>query len=200
LASIPLLFGVQQFCEGLVWIGIDHDDGDMTRLASLFFLFFAICFWLFWIPFSAMFLEKCKTMRCVFAIVAILGFASGAAAYYPVLVRPDVLVTSVANHSIRYDITRSPTFESVPQGLWHLAYLSVVGFPLFLSSEKRLLGFNIALVLSAVLSHAYFWYAFDSMWCYFAAILSLYLAFLFFKVPRPGILPGKTSASLSIPT
>ncbi len=183
LAAVPLLFGAQQFCEGLVWIGINQGNGNLTRTASLLYLFFAMCFWLFWMPFSAMFIEDRKAMRPVFAVVAFLGLAGGAMAYVSLLMRPGVLVTTVAHHSIQYNIARSPAFEAIPQSVWHFAYLAVVAFPLLVSSKKQVVGFNVALVLSAVVSHVFFLYSFHSVWCFFAAILSLYLAFLFFKAP-----------------
>jgi hypothetical protein len=131
-----------------------------------------------------MVLENHKTKKRVFAAIAIVGLTGGVAAYYPVLLSPEVLKTSVADHSLRYDITRSPAFEIISQGLWHLAYLAVVTFPLIFSSQKSLFGFNAALVLSAAVSHLYFWYAFESVWCFFAAVLSLYLAFLFSKLSQ----------------
>jgi hypothetical protein len=85
-----------------------------------------------WIPFSAMCLEERKTVKRVLAVVAFVGLAGGATAYLPVVARPDVLVTSVMNHSIQYNIVRSPAFDTVRQALWHLAYLAVVAFPLFI--------------------------------------------------------------------
>ncbi len=44
LAVIPIVFGVQQCAEGLVWVGINRSDSDLVEASSLTFLFFAICF------------------------------------------------------------------------------------------------------------------------------------------------------------
>ena len=69
LSAVPLPFGVQQICEGLVWVGNDRDDGELTRMAALLFPFFALGFWLFWIPFSAMCFEERKAVRRLLAVV-----------------------------------------------------------------------------------------------------------------------------------
>jgi hypothetical protein len=41
VAGIPLLFGIQQFCEGMVWVGLGRVDADLTRNAAIVYLFFA---------------------------------------------------------------------------------------------------------------------------------------------------------------
>lgn len=186
LAATPLLFGIQQICEGLVWVGIDRDDGEVTRAAALGYLFFALCFWLFWMPFSAMVAEKQSGKRTAFAITAVIGSFGGIVAFAPLILDADALFVTTSHHSIRYDISRAAVFDIVPQFVWHLAYLAVIVYPLFASSQKGLLGYDIALVLSAILSHIYFWYSFESVWCFFAACLSVYIAFLLVKLPRSG--------------
>ena len=41
---------------------------------------------------------------------------------------------------------------------------------------------RVALVVSAAISHAYYWYSFASVWCHFAAALSLMLAYVFYQL------------------
>ena len=48
LAAVPLVFGIQQCSEGLVWVGLGRDDAALTREASLVYLFFALTFWPCW--------------------------------------------------------------------------------------------------------------------------------------------------------
>lgn len=187
LAAVPLLFGVQQACEGLVWVGIGREHVELTQAAALAYLFFALMFWLFWIPFSAVFLEPRRRIKFLLGFGAGLGLAGGLAFYLPILMNPEVLVVSMVQHSIRYDIAQSPAVATVPQFIWQLAYLSVVSLPLFLIAQKRkgMLAFSTALVVSAAISHAYFWYAFASVWCLFAAILSLVLGYMFHHLALP---------------
>ncbi len=58
VGAIPILFGVQQICEGLVWIGLARGDLELVKWASLLFLFFAIALWPFWVPFCYFITEK----------------------------------------------------------------------------------------------------------------------------------------------
>ena len=40
LAIIPVVFAIQQFCEGLVWIGIDQNNPALIRAPAFVFLYF----------------------------------------------------------------------------------------------------------------------------------------------------------------
>ena len=77
VAAIPLVFGVQQACEGLVWVGIHRADAALMRLAATGFLFFALAFWLFWIPFCAVFLDPRRAVKRLLAVMALLGLIGG---------------------------------------------------------------------------------------------------------------------------
>src|SRR5208283_1631826 len=60
LAVVPLVLSVQQFCEGLVWVGVGQQDATLVRNASVAYLFIAIAFWPFWTPLSLLFTERRK--------------------------------------------------------------------------------------------------------------------------------------------
>ena len=181
LSAVPLLFGIQQACEGLVWVGINHENFELTQSAALVYLFFALTFWLFWIPFSATFLEPRKKIKILLGLAATLGQVGGLGFYVPILLNPDALVVRVVHHSVRFDITQFDAMEVIPQLVWQFCYLAVVSLPLFLVAQNRkgLIAFSTALVISAAISHAYFWYAFASVWCFFAALLSMVLVYVF---------------------
>lgn len=58
-ATIPLVFAVQQFTEGLLWLSLKNTD--MAPGQSFFtytFLVFAMAVWPFWVPFTIRLLEK----------------------------------------------------------------------------------------------------------------------------------------------
>jgi hypothetical protein len=109
----------------------------------------------------------------------------GAMLFLPVVLNLAALQTTVVHHAIRYDYPDPPAQRLAPQLVWHLFYLAVISLPLVLLKNKTLVGYSTALIVSAVMSHVYFWYAFTSVWCFFAALLSFYLAFLFHKWPLP---------------
>src|SRR3954452_7547143 len=80
LAVIPLAFSAQQFAEGLVWVGLGRGDPALVEGSSLAFLFFALAFWPFWVPFSVAFTTRRKV---VLAVAALLGLALGLVLYVP---------------------------------------------------------------------------------------------------------------------
>ena len=184
IAFIPLGFGIQQFCEGLVWVGLRHDDLPFARGAALAYLFFALAFWLFWIPFSARRLESRRRPRFALACGALLGLLGGAILYVPVLFDPEQLQISVVHHSLTYNYHEPIGLKIAPQIVWHLFYVAIISLPLLLVRHKQLVGYSTALVVSAVISHTVFWYAFASVWCLFAAIIALYLGYLFHRRPQ----------------
>ena len=48
LAVSPLLFGMQQMGEAVVWLAIEHDDPALARAGSRWFLLFALVVWPAW--------------------------------------------------------------------------------------------------------------------------------------------------------
>ncbi len=210
MAAIPVFFGLQQFAEGLVWVGLARQDRHFVHAASLFYLFFALPFWPFWIPFCAFISESCPKKKWFIGFISLVGLAVGLVLYLPI-VDPDLLETRLADHSshydiaagstpkgtfpvenehphpsIRYDISRGLAFALLPPLAWQLLYLGVVAAPFAVSSTKGYLGLGIALLLSAMVSHLFFRYAFVSVWCFFAALLSMVLCHFFWKMPMPG--------------
>jgi hypothetical protein len=180
---VPIVFGVQQFCEGLVWTGLGQDRSALVGAASLFFLFFALAFWPFWIPFSAMLIEPRRRRKLALGFVTLLGLTGGLALYLPIVVNHALVSARIGHHSIQYNLDGLPAFGVLPQVLWHVLYLTVISVPPIVSSMRRFMGFGIAIVFASALSHVFFWYAFTSVWCLFAALLSLYLCYSFGKSP-----------------
>src|SRR5690242_6586365 len=73
LAAVPIFFSVQQFCEGLVWLGLGQDNESLVRTASIAYCYFAIAFWPFWIPFSFIFVTTRRRTRWLLIAVTLLG-------------------------------------------------------------------------------------------------------------------------------
>jgi hypothetical protein len=185
LAAVPVLFGIQQFFEGLVWFGLGHDKPSLTRSAALAYLFFALAFWLFWIPLSAMFLESRRKIKTLLGLISLLGLAGGLAYYLPILLGMEPLSVTAVQHSIQYQFGHLPALDVLPQAAWHLAYLAIVSLPFILVARKQkgLIVLSTALIFSAAISHAYFWHAYASVWCFSAALLSLLIGYMFYGLP-----------------
>jgi hypothetical protein len=180
---IPILFGFQQICEGFAWTGLARGDLELVKWASMLFLFFAIALWPFWVPFCYYFTEKGGRKKAIYGVLAVLGSIVGLSVYLPLVINAEFPLANVEHHSIHYDIARSPAFEYFPLSLWLVVYVFVVCSPLLSSVNRRLLFLGIAVVLSAAISYVVFWQTFVSVWCFFAAALSLYLCVYFRNLP-----------------
>jgi hypothetical protein len=192
LAVIPLLFGIQQLCEGWVWVGLAISSHALTIAGATAFLFFALLVWPVWIPLSTLFTERSRNKQIYLYIVLAIGAIVGLCMMVPVLFRPDWVRLHVTSHSIHYRIDASPVVKAVPGVVWSVMYILAVTTPLFVSSRKRLLQAGVALILAAVVARVFFDFAFASMWCLFAAALSLYLCFVFYRLRRRshGLIPA----------
>ena len=182
VAIIPILFAVQQFSEGWVWIGLRWENAALVRMFALVFLAFAIVFWPFWVPFCAFVTGKRKE-KIIFGFLSVLGLVIGLGVYGPLFISVDSPVADVINHAIHYNVSGSTTFQFVPVLLWEAMYIAIIASPLFASNSRKILYLGIAIVLSAAVSYLIFWFAFTSVWCFFAALLSLYLCIVFRNLP-----------------
>lgn len=183
LAVVPLLFGVQQIAEGFVWLGLHRDDPALIRTASLFFLFFALAFWPFYFPFMSAWMEPHLPRRRIFAAMALLAFAWFWLLYVPIVADPEsVLTTRVVHHSIQYDYGGLAIYQYVPRSLLRILYFLCVAVPMAFGSESLGRTAGITFAASAVFAVLIYDYAFVSVWCFFAAALSLYLCWLFARL------------------
>jgi hypothetical protein len=183
LALMPLLFGLQQICEARVWAGLAVGNPELARLPSLAFLFFALVLWPDWVPLAAAAVEPRGWKRRAFVALAGGGAAFGVAYYVPAAADGGRgLGPAVVGHSVRYD------FSAVPAAggwAWLALYLVAVCGPLLASRDRSLRPLGAAVAVSAVVAYALFEYAFASVWCFLAAVLSLYLAYALHRVPEP---------------
>ncbi len=174
IAAIPLLFGIQQFCEGVVWVSLNYGLSEtLLYLFSYSFLFFAYILWPFWIPLSLYFLEIHKQRKNWFMGLVVLGISLSVFLIYTMYMHG--ITPTIVDQHITYD-TNSYDNRIALIGL--LVYFMTTILPFFLISSFMLNIFGILLLLSAAIS-LYVWsVAFTSTWCFFSAILSsfLYLA------------------------
>ncbi len=176
-AAYPLAFGLQQAAEGAVWIGISSGDQALIGAASRGFLFFSHFFWLFWVPMSILALEPDAHRRRILAALAVLGGLYGASLFLPILLNEDWLTVAVVHHSIVYKIT--VIYEGIvsPQVL-RLIYAAIIIASLFICSVRQIKVFAMLMLVSVIAANLFFVYAFTSVWCFFAAILSLYVLYI----------------------
>jgi hypothetical protein len=185
VAVVPLFFGIQQGFEGLVWRGLLHEDPDLTRWASLAFLFPALAVWPFWIPFMMWIKEGNPVRRHLLAALTVVSSAWFWLLYVPILMNPrELLTTQILDHSIDYQYPDVPVFKSLGASLMDLIYGLTVTVPLLLSSDRRGHVPSLVIGASAIVSLLLYRYAFVSVWCFFAAVLAFYLVWVFRNLPE----------------
>jgi hypothetical protein len=195
IAALPLVFGLQQASEGFVWVGLHHDDPQLTRLASLAFLFPALALWPFWVPFMMWFKED-RPIRRRF----LLGLTAASTVwffvfYVPLVTGPaEMLSTEIVHHSIAYKYPDLPLFQLVPPQVPNIFYGLTVVLPLVLSSDRRSVVPGLAVAVTAILCFVLFQYTFVSVWCFFAAILAAYLVWVFWTLPETEAVAGRKGA------
>ncbi len=180
IASIPLLFGIQQAWEGMLWLSFNENSPQGMKIYAFGFLFFSHFLWLFWMTIAALMVETRKRFKYILTGLGILGFLYGVFLYLPLFFRPHWLSVNVLNGSIRYQIRVISTNIIHPYiGIFLYIVVSLTG--LFLSNNKWLNYLGLMLVAAFIFTEFFFDYAFISVWCFFAAIISLYLISLFYS-------------------
>ncbi|MBO9999528.1 MAG: hypothetical protein J7641_11070 [Cyanobacteria bacterium SID2] len=177
LACIPVIFSVQQALEGLAWLGLNVDRSTAIEIGATGFLLFAYWFWPFWAPLSLWSLEDRPWAKRVFLGFTIVGGLFGAMLYLSLFSHANWLSVEVVNHSIAYHVT-SLYDGFLPRDVTRFIYLQIVILPFLLSVVRELKIFGGLIVLSVIFTYEVFNYAFVSVWCFFAAVLSLYLVYI----------------------
>ena len=184
-ATIPLLFGIQQVVEGVLWLSFRFDAPQLNAAMTYLFSMFSHVLWPIFVPFSIGLLEDVPWRRKAIWGFLALGIFVG---LYLLYVLVDFPVTSVAAANIVYV---SPHFYEIPVMLLYVAATCV---SCLFSSKAiiRLFG-ALAFVLFA-LAYGFFTVALFSVWCFFAAILSsiIYAHFRFGRAMTAGRPGGVT--------
>ncbi len=197
LAAIPTCFGIQQISEGFVWHALAHDDRAEIRVWSLVFLFFALAFWPFWFPFLTMLMEPNRPRKAIFLALSILATTWFWVLFYPLVVGPELLLTTrVEHHSIQYEYADLAVYQHMPDYSWihpvwgspktflRLLYLLTIALPPIMCTESWGRVSGLILGASAVLAVLVFDHACVSVWCFFAAVMAVYLCVVFHRLPK----------------
>lgn len=182
-AIFPLFFGIQQILEGGLWIEIAQGSIARSHFFALGFLFFAYLVWPFLVPLATFLTEPRRKRRIVFLALSALGLALGLSLFVPLIFNPDWVPLRIVNHSIDYN-SRLIWEGVVPYSVIRVVYASIVCLPLLLSSEKHIKIFGVIITLSVIAGFAFAHYAFTSVWCFIAALVSSYLVFAMRAVSR----------------
>lgn len=171
-AAIPLLFAVQQLTEGVIWLTFSHEAPLLNTVMTYFYTFFSHVLWPVYVPFAVLLVEPPGRRRQTLLVFAAAGMAVGAYLLY-ILVEFPVVSRPTGQH---VEYVSPHFFAAVSMTL----YLLATTVSLVLSSHRTVKVFGLLALLA--FGAAYYFYAiwFISVWCFFAALLSVmvYLHFL----------------------
>jgi hypothetical protein len=184
-ATIPLLFAIQQFTEGIVWLGLtDPAYSNWLKPSTYIFLVFAQVCWPTWVPLSILALEKNEKRKKVLASIALLGISvSTYLAYCLLNYQVDA---SISKFHIRYDLA----FPHAIINYTGIFYLIPTVLPPFFSRIKKMYLLGYINLLSFIVAKLFFGEHIISVWCFFAAALSIIVLLIMRgKATNPSRLP-----------
>lgn len=170
-ATIPLLFGIQQIIEGMLWLSFRIDAPLLNSTMTYAFSIFSHVLWPIFVPLAIASLETVAWRKKMLSAFQVIGYAVGLYLLYFIIRFP---VTSEIKENIVYV---SPHFYEIPV---MLLYLTATCVTPFFSSHKIVNLFGILALLLFIAAYWFYTVAFFSVWCFFSAILSIVI-YLHFK-------------------
>jgi len=163
IAAVPLLFALQQLCEGIIWISPVH---SLARaIVQYVFLFIAAALWPWWIPTSLWLCERRRPQKKLLLIIALLGIVWLLG--ISVLLIMYGMQTMVQEH-IAYQIM----LPFMTHDATMVPYALLITLPCFISSLRGARWFGLGVIAAGVVSYLYWYQFYGSVWCFFAALLS----------------------------
>lgn len=182
--SIPLLFGVQQLAEGILWLTIPNPAYAATqKIATCFYLFFAHVLWPMCIPLSIALLEANTVKRKIQKYLAVAGCVVGL--YLAYCLFAFHVEAKIVGHHITYML-------EYPRGLriyFYVLYGLVTILPPFFSNIRRMWWLGLSILVSYIIAAIFYEHYVLSVWCFFAAIISLSVYAIVVEISRTGSKP-----------
>ncbi|MCW5660007.1 MAG: hypothetical protein KIT60_20085 [Burkholderiaceae bacterium] len=174
-AWIPILFGIQQVLEGILWLTFPDRAPLLNTVLTHAYSFFSHVLWPIYVPLAALALETVPWRRRALSAIAIAGSTVGLYLLVTLFTQP--IVATVTGQHIAYE---SPHFYALAA---MSLYLLGTCASLMFSSHARVVAFGVAAFVSAAAAYAFYAAWFISVWCFFAGVLSV-IVFLYFTDPH----------------
>lgn len=174
-AAIPFIFSIQQVAEGMLWLSFNNDDIPGRSFFTYVFLVFAIMFWPIWIPLTTRLLEKDVTRKKILTMILIAGIIVSAGFACIILFYP--LEAVATHHHIQYKLDLPPAINNL-MWLFNILYFTTTIISTFISSIKRMQLLGTVFIAAYLFSIYFYNGAVLSVWCYFAALLSIVILWI----------------------
>ena len=163
LASIPLLFGIQQLIEGVVWLSFGTPA--LNTAATYAYALFSHVLWPILVSFAVLAIETDPARKKILHMTFLAGASVGL--YFLQSILTDSLTAHIVHDSIAYRSPHLYPFTTI------VLYLVATCGSCLVSSHKIINLFGVVLGVSFAIAAWFFIETFFSVWCFFAAILSV---------------------------
>jgi hypothetical protein len=165
-ASTPLLFGFHQIAEGILWLSLKNPDLAAWYKPALYgYSFISQPVWPIWVPLTMWLMEPDKRRKKILSWFLLIGGATSLYMFYCLIAYP---ISAVAEHGhIRY--YRDFPHLSITRP-FNFVLLAITPFLSTLRYTKLLAG---VMMVSLIVTYIFYTDYLISVWCFFAAILSL---------------------------
>lgn len=172
IAAIPLIFGLQQFAEGMVWLSFVDPRFLFVRMtAAYIFLACAGELWPLWIPIAiARFAGNYKPyIPSIVAGVLCALMSNVYALLYP------ISVVAGCNMIYYFDVAQIayPALHYYTGIAMSVLYVIATIVPFFLTRNKMLWFIGTLIAVAYIIAYVAYREAFASVWCFFAALISI---------------------------
>ncbi len=190
-AMIPLLFGIQQLTEGVIWLTFPYNAPLLKQMMTYVYSGFSHVLWPIYVPLAIGILEAVRWRKRAIFGFEVAGVAVGLYLLYFIVTSP--VIAEVVGRNIVY---ASPHFYAIPVMTLYLSATCVSGF---FSSHGFVRLFGVLALLSFIATYFFSALALISVWCFFAAILSL-LIYMHLRFRNLGGFPKKLRFRQPSPT
>lgn len=162
IAAIPIVFSVQQTIEGALWMTLPvAPESAASSLLTWAFLLLAKVFWPLYVPMAVLLAEKEPVRRKLLMVL----YAAGAsvALFFLASIFTNAHKAHVLGGHIAYsDEPHLPLAVGI-------GYLAATGIAPMLSSRRGFQLLGLVVTAGSLVAYHYYWEAFVSVWCFFAA-------------------------------
>ena len=174
-AMVPLLFGIQQIAEGMLWLSFENRTLLSNTTLTLIFSLFSHVLWPIFVPFAVGLLETIAWRRKALVVCQVTGVGVGLYLLYIIVQYP--VTSQVLGRHIVYE---SPHFYVLTVMALYLVATCVSSL---VSSNRIIQVFGALSLVSFLAAYAIHVETLVSVWCFFAAVLS-FIVYVYIRQQR----------------
>lgn len=179
LAMIPLMFGIQQFMEGLVWIAfLNEEYSGLLNFGTVGFLIFAWIIWPVYLPLSLWKLERNYLRKIIMSVLLITGVFVAFSLVYVLIFKG--VRTSVLDCSIKYEVL----YKHPLSWVFSILYLLTTVLPNLVSGYGKMWLLGLLNLITYLFTKIYYDNHVISIWCFLAGITSIVIYYIVWDLKR----------------